>query len=161
MQDGDATRLAAELDRLVQSHDLDPLDHDFIDDTDEYREFRNRRLLDQLLSGALRKGNRLELWDRMVTEDEFLDAVPCYREAPIDLAVCHSAMLGRRLQFERRCPVLMNRRPTGIVFRLTLPALTVDHLLQSANYVEPNLRLRQEFAKDRETTNYRDRGTFA
>ncbi|MBI5256002.1 MAG: hypothetical protein HY855_05850 [Burkholderiales bacterium] len=152
--------LAQALDTLVLDQDFLPPPAGQADDPDECREARNRQWLESVFPGALVPGNRLELWDRMVSADEFVAAVPVDRRAPIDLAVCHSAVLARRLQFERDGPVLVNRRPTGIIFRLTLHALAVEQVVRhGADYIEAALRLRAQLDPPDPPTAYR--GSFA
>lgn len=129
--------LAAALDLLVVEQDFDPVPASQADDADELREARNRAWLDALFRGALCAGNRLELWDSMISVSDFIAAVPLQRRAAIDLAVCHSTVLGQRLQFARDCPLLLNRRPAGIVFRLALHALVVEDVVRhGADYIE-------------------------
>jgi hypothetical protein len=139
----DVTLLAHELDAIVRDQDLDPVPENIDDDTDEYRQSRNRRLLDRCFDGDLDPGNRLELWDGALGEDDFIAAVPLARRRPIDLAVCDSAVPARRLPFERACPSLVNRRPTGIVFRLTLYEQVIEHVARTgADYVAGSLFIR-------------------
>lgn len=133
--------LAEALDLLVVEQDFDPVPAYQADDADELREARNRAWLEAQFPGALCAGNRLELWDGMISAADFIAAVPLQRRAAIDLAVCHSTVLGRGLQFARDCPLLINRRPAGIVFRLALHALAVeDAVRHGAEYIESVFR---------------------
>lgn len=139
----DPARMAAALDEIVRQQDLHPLPEAVADDTDEYRQFRNRRFIDAKLGPGLGCGNRLELWDTVLDEQRFIDCVPASRLAPVDMAVCNSAVPARRMPFDRRCVALVNRRPTGLLFRLILYEQVVGHVLRTGeDYVASALRIR-------------------
>ena len=141
--------LAAALDRLIADEDLEPIGDAFDDDPDEYRQARNRTLLDGLFSPALQPGNRLEMWDQMLDEPTFASLVPRHRRAGIDLAVCHSSIVSRELQFSCDCPILVNRRPAGILFRLDLYLQAISECARTgAPFVETILHLRDLLLED-------------
>lgn len=141
--------VAAALDRIIAEEDLDPVGDAFDDDPDEYRQTRNRTLLDGLFAPALQPGNRLEMWDQMLDEPTFASFVPRHRRAGIDLAVCNSSIISRGLQFSCDCPILVNRRPAGILFRLDLYLQAISECARTgAPYVETVLRLRDLLLED-------------
>ena len=129
--------VAQALDGLITEQDLSPNDSCVLDDPDEFRTARNRTLLDRHFQGSIRPGNRLELWDQMVDETTFANAIPTSRERGIDMAVCNSAVLARRLQFSTNCPILSGRRKAGILFRLHFFEQAVRYSIQSnKDYIE-------------------------
>lgn len=131
------------LNRIAFNEDLDPVGGRFDDDFDTSRHARNRAVLDAVLSPALQVGNRLELWDQMLDEPSFVSLVPRDRNAAIDLAVCHSAVFARRLQFTCDCPVVINSRPASVLFRLDLHFEAISLAARTGkSYVECVLKLR-------------------
>ena len=64
---------------------------------DTTRQARRRTLLDEMLRGLIRPGNRLELFDGLHAADEISHAIPREFSGVLDLTVCTSTYLGDRV----------------------------------------------------------------
>ena len=120
--------LMVQLNHIVSEHDLSPIDVGDHDDPEEYRQFRNRQFLDRCFAGYVEEGNRLELWDDLLDVEQLFALVPENFGGVLDLTVCNSTLLGHRLQFERSCRALVNRRPASLRFRAVVYQETIELL---------------------------------
>jgi hypothetical protein len=141
--------LVQELNTIIENEDLNPIDAFFDDDTDQNRQARNRNFMDLVWAQVLKPGNRLELWDQMIDETAFVALVPRHRQSVIELAVCNSAVMARKLQFSCDAPIFVNRKPTGILFRLELYFQAVSHSIKTGtSYVSAIQSLRDQLLMD-------------
>lgn len=86
-----------------------------------YRKYLNRKCLDNLFSGSLVKGSRVEFYDRCYTIDEIAAAFPVDYNAIFDLSICNSLLLAEAIR--ARCgsaAILCNKYPASLKFKLIL-----------------------------------------
>jgi hypothetical protein len=88
-----------------------------------------RAALERAFPGAIALGHAIEFRDGMHTTPDFLAAIPPGFSGVLQLAVCHSALVGEAVK-ERcdRCLAVMNRLPTALVFRLVEYKLIIGSL---------------------------------
>lgn len=103
-----------------------------------YARYKARSALDFLFDGFIFPGNRIELFDGLLSVENFIEAIPHDYDGVLDFVVCNSVLIGNLIKRRRKCIVLVNEKPAILEYRLAVFYRTVISLLKEAeiHYVD-------------------------
>lgn len=124
-----------------QMNQLEPYDKD-------YRIYLNRLIIDDHFRDIIYPGNRIEFFDGFHSINNVAKAIPKNYEGIIDFTVCNSVLIGNIVKRHRRCIVLVNEKPTSLLFRMLFYKGVIELLFRiEINYIKAVAEIRKNILK--------------
>jgi hypothetical protein len=103
-----------------------------------YTKYKTRLTLDSLFDSYISPGNRIELFDGLLSVEKFLEVIPNDYSGVFDFVVCNSVLIGNVIKKHRKCIVLVNEKPAILEYRLAVFYRTIISLLNATeiHYVD-------------------------
>ncbi|MFN6470530.1 MAG: hypothetical protein RMY36_012765 [Nostoc sp. SerVER01] len=112
---------------------------------DDYGQYLNRLVIDDTFRGIISPGNRIEFFDQFHSIEEVVTAIPENYNGLLDFTVCNSVLIANVIKRQRRCIVLVNKKPANPDFRMVLYKGMIELLVKlDIDYMNAGAMIRRE-----------------